>query len=154
MSARGQRWVIAALFIFAMVFLFVLVPRAIEPYVLEPGLGFAPRLVPSVAAAGLLLALAAGWRATSRGGAPASAPADSEPNPGGLQRVLLMLVACGLFALASASFGGFYLGGIVLVGTLAYLMGERRPAWLVLYPVLLMAVIYGIFEWGFQMRLP
>ncbi len=162
MSRRAQLGAIVALLVAALVFLLAGVPLGIAPYRLESGLGFSPRLVPAIAGAGLVAALCFGLVATLRGQAPghltgeASGEAPGEAREGGpaTGRIVLAALLCLGFAFLVPLAGGFYLLGAALVAAIAWLLGERRIAWLVLYPVLLLASVYGIFEWGFQLRFP
>lgn len=163
MSRRAQLAVIIALLAAALSFLLAGVPFGIAPYRLESGLGFSPRLVPGLAGAGLVLALGVGLVATLRAGGSAGDPAAREAGAGegegdavapDLRRIGLAALLCLGFAFLVPVAGGFYLLGAALVAAIAWLLGERRVAWLVVYPVLLLASVYGIFEWGFQLRFP
>ena len=157
MRRRAQLAAILALLAAALVFLLAGVPLGIAPYRLEAGLGFSPRLVPAVAATGLVLALCFGLVATLRAG---SAQAHSEGQDRGdaeapdLRRIAIAALLCLGFAFLVPVAGGFYLLGAALVAAVAWLLGERRIGWLVMYPVLLLASIYAIFELGFQLRFP
>ena len=157
MSRRAQLAAILALLVAALVFLLAGVPLGIAPYRLESGLGFSPRLVPATAGAVLVLALCFGLVATLRAG---SAQSSTEGGDGGdaaapdLRRIAIAALLCLGFAFLAPVAGGFYLLGAALVAAVAWLLGERRIGWLVLYPVLLLASVYAIFGLGFQLRFP
>jgi hypothetical protein len=157
MSRRAQLAGIVTLLVGALAYLLVGVPLGIVPYRLESGLGFSPRLLPVVAAVALAAALCFGLVATLRaGGSGGAADEGGGADTGGTdtRRIVIAALLCLGFAFLVPVAGGFYLLGAALVAAIAWLLGERRPAWLVVYPVLLLASVYGIFEWGFQMRFP
>jgi len=49
---------------------------------------------------------------------------------------------------------GFLFGGAILLPVLLGIMGERRPAQLVVYPVLVLLAVWLLFEKLLSVRLP
>ncbi|MEZ5515751.1 MAG: tripartite tricarboxylate transporter TctB family protein [Steroidobacteraceae bacterium] len=138
----------------ALLFVFYLVPVGIDEFRAEPGIGFSPRLVPMIAGVSLLIALAIGVYDTLRhhDATVASAGADNaEQNVG---RMVLAAALCFIFSFVGAQVAGFYLGGALLAGLIAWMLGERRPLVLIVFSVALLGTIYAIFELGFQLRFP
>ncbi|HRX87851.1 MAG TPA: tripartite tricarboxylate transporter TctB family protein [Steroidobacteraceae bacterium] len=135
----------------ALLFVFYLVPVGIDEFRAEPGIGFSPRLVPMIAAVILLIALAIGVYDTLRHHVVAASPDNAEQNVG---RMVLAATLCFIFSFVGAQVAGFYLGGALLAGLIAWMLGERRPLVLIVFSVALLGTIYAIFELGFQLRFP
>ena len=119
----------------------------------DPGLS--PHFMPRLAIAGIVLALAFGALMILSGreprGLPSGVPAQARSHP---LRAVSAVVICLSFAYAGFSLAGFYLGGLAMAIILTLLLGERRVLAVFLFPVLILIVIYVIFELGLSIRLP
>ena len=119
----------------------------------DPGLS--PNFMPRLAMFGISLALAFGLLMIITGresrGQPSGVPAVAGLHP--LRAVSAVLI-CMAFAFFGFAVAGFYLGGVAMAIILTLLLGERRVLTVVLFPILILAAIYAIFELGLQIRLP
>jgi len=69
-------------------------------------------------------------------------------------RAVTAMAICLLFAAFGFRVSGFYLGGVAMAALLTLLLGERKPLNVIGIPILVLIVIYLVFEFGFQIRLP
>ena len=132
-----------------------LIPAGIEEGFGSQGPGLSPRAMPQVAVAGIALALVFGLVQMIL----AKNPIDEIPATGGkrvshLLRAIGAVLICLLFAYLGFDILGFYFGGMVMAAALTLLLGERKVIYVVLLPILILALIYGLFELGFQIKLP
>ncbi len=153
-SHRADVALVLGLLAGALLFVFYLVPVGIDEFRAEPGIGFSPRLVPMIAGISLLIALAIGVYDTLRHRDAARVSADADSSAQNVGRMVLAAALCFAFSFVGAQIAGFYLGGALLAGLIAWLLGERRPLVLILFSVVLLGTIYAIFELGFQLRFP
>lgn len=134
---------------------FGLIPAGIEEGFGSQGPGLSPRAMPQIAVAGIALALIFGLAQTIL----ANSPIDQTRTTGGKHgnhplRAAGAVLICMLFAYIGFDACGFYLGGAAMAAVLTLLLGERKVIYVVLLPILILAVIYGLFELGFQIKLP
>ena len=149
---RPESLALAGLLAVAVVFGLWVLPAAISLGAAGVGAGLSPRFMPQLATVGMALALAWGLYRSF-----ANARAVDKPggDPAGLARIPLgALLICLAFALIGFDLAGFYLGGICMAVLLAMLLGERRPWVIALFPILLLAGIYLLFELALNVRLP
>ena len=152
MRPRPESLALAGLLAVTVVFGLWVLPAAISLGAAGSGAGLSPRFMPQLATAGMALALAWGlYRSFTTAGAVDKPGGD----PAGLARIPFgALLICLAFALIGFDVAGFYLGGICMAVLLAVLLGERRPWVVVLFPILLLAGIYLLFELALNVRLP
>jgi len=150
---RQQTLLIASLLVITLLFGFVLLPSGIGLGFGVDGTGLSPRFMPQVATIGITLSLVVGLvQSVIATATPIeTVAADSQRHP---LRVVGAATLCFLFASFGFELSGFYLGGAVMVMLLTLLLGVRKPISVFLFPVLIVAVIYFIFEMGLQVRLP
>lgn len=145
--------IIATLLIVAMIFGFGLIPLGIKEGSGSGGPGLSPRFMPEIATAGIALALMFGLMQYVIGSVP-----DDETSAlhagGHPLRAVTAMVICLLFAGIGFRVAGFYLGGVAMAALLTVLLGERKPLNIIVIPILVLSVIYLVFEFGFQIRLP
>jgi hypothetical protein len=147
--------IIAGLLLTTAIFGFILIPIGIREGFGSGGAGLSPRFMPEIATIGIAVALIFGLvkqflAAESTAGADAAAESvDSHP-----MRALIVISICLFFALIGFRVAGFYLGGVVMASSLTALLGERQILKVVVFPILVLVVIYIVFEFGFQIRLP
>ena len=149
---RRESIAIAALLAAAILFGLWILPASISPGEAGPGEGLSPRFMPRLATVAMVLALAWGLLSSLIGTRSPRKPQD------GRQRHIYMPIGGVAICLAFAGFGfalaGFYFGGICMTALLTVLLGERR-AWVILvFPILLLAAIYLLFELALNVRLP
>ena len=135
----------------AVVFGLWVLPLGIGPGAAAAAPGLSARFMPQLATAAIALALAWGFYRSF------AAPAADGPagEQAGLARIPLgATLICLGFAVFGFDLAGFYLGGICMAVLLTVLLGERRPWIIVLFPVLLLAAIYLLFEFALNVRLP
>ncbi len=146
---------IAGLLLVTAIFGFVLIPIGIREGFGSGGAGLSPRFMPELATIGIAVALIFGlvkkFLAAESGGA---ANAVSENDDGDPMRAVIVIAICLFFALIGFRVAGFYLGGVVMAASLTALLGERKILKVVVFPILVLLVIYVVFEFGFQIRLP
>jgi hypothetical protein len=134
---------------------FGLIPAGIEEGFGSRGAGLSPRAMPQVAVAGILLALTFGLLQMILAKSPNDAtPATGDKSGDHLLRAAGAVLICLLFAYIGFNAFGFYLGGVAMAAALTLLLGERKVLYVLLLPILILAVIYGLFELGFQIKLP
>jgi hypothetical protein len=143
---------IAALLAITIAFGFGLLPAGIALGYGSDGAGLSPRFIPQLATAGIALALAFGLFQAVASKAPAEdASLATGDHP-------LRAASAALICLLSAYLGfallGFYLGGAIMSAALMLLLGERRPLVVIVFPLLVLVVVYVLFELGLQVRLP
>jgi len=147
--------IIAALLIATLIFGFVLIPLGIGEGFGEIGPGLSPRFMPEIATAGIAAALLFGlarYIFASEVEGAADIPLDHEG--GHPLRAVAVILICMFFAAIGFRVAGFYFGGISMAILLTLFLGERKVLNVVLTPILVLAVIYVVFEIGFQIRLP
>jgi len=147
--------IIAVLLITTLIFGFVLIPIGISEGFGDIGPGLSPRFMPELATAGIAIALAFGLARYLFASKPEDDTGVLPLQEGGhpLRAVAAMSI-CLFFAIIGFRVAGFYLGGITMALVLTLLLGERRLINALLIPVLVLTLIYLVFEIGFQIRLP
>ncbi len=168
LETRSELRQLAILLIVDVAFYFLAIPAGI----LDPeGMSMDQGLPPSFAAK--LVAILAGALMVSRClqlvffGRPAApeligdsseAPeitADDDAAPAGVpQRGLLGMLAGLAFAYVLTPVIGFFPAGFVLLVVLLRVLGENRPAFLFLPPVIVSVLVWGLFEQLLSIRLP
>ena len=152
MRARPESLALAGLLAVTVVFGLWVLPAAIGLGAAGSGAGLSPRFMPQLATLGMALALAWGLY---RSFATARVVDKPGGDPAGLARIPFgALLICLAFALIGFDVAGFYPGGVCMAVLLAVLLGERRPWVIVLFPILLLAGIYLLFELALNVRLP
>jgi TM2 domain-containing membrane protein YozV len=156
MSVKSREiTIITVLLITTAIFGFVLIPVGIREGFGSDGAGLSPRFMPELATAGIALALIFGllrhlFIAESNESADLeSANEDERP-----LRAVIVVAICLFFSLVGFRVAGFYLGGVAMAFFLMLLLGERKPFNVLGVPILVLLVIYLVFELGFQIRLP
>ena len=146
---------IALLLIAALAFGFVLLPYGIGLGYGSGGAGLSPRFMPQIATAGIALALAFGLIETI---VVTDSTREQPPlhvqNGGHPLRAIIVVLICLFFAHVGFGLAGFYLGGVSMAALLILLLGERKVRNVLLFPIIILTVIYLVFELGFQIRLP
>jgi hypothetical protein len=147
--------VIVVLLIATLIFGFVLIPVGISEGSGDIGPGLSPRFMPELATAGIALALAFGLARYMFASKPEDDTGDPPLDEGGHPlRAVAAISICLFFAIIGFRVAGFYLGGVTMALLLTLLFGERKPLNALLIPVVVLTVIYLVFEIGFQIRLP
>ena len=136
----------------AITFGLLVLPAAIAPGDSGQGAGLSPRFMPQLAVASIVLALAWGL---SRSLIRNRQPEQQARRP----RKQILTPICGVaicivFAAVGFDLAGFYVGGIFMAVLLTLLLGERRPWVIILFPAVLLATIYVLFELALNIRLP
>ena len=136
----------------AITFGLLVLPTAIAPGDSGQRASLSPRFMPQLAVASIVLALAWGLL-RSLGGKQ-----QSGQQAGSRERQILTpiygVAICIVFAGIGFDLAGFYVGGICMAVLLTLLLGERRPWVIILFPALLLATIYVLFELALNIRLP
>lgn len=154
-SRWGETTTIAGLLVLASVFYFLVLPTQVDS---GGGAGLSPRFILDAVVYGItilcLLRLARLWL---RPTAPQEVEynehlADREPRHYG--RISLIFIGCLVYTYVLIDLVGFYLSSILAMFCFALLMGERRIAVLILYPLGIAAILYVLFDLAFQMRMP
>lgn len=152
---QRETLIIVVLLIATLIFGFVLIPVGISEGSGDIGPGLSPRFMPELATAGIALALVFGLARYLFASKPEDdtgvPPLDEGGHP---LRAVAAISICLFFAIIGFRVAGFYLGGVAMALLLTLLLGERRLRNAVLVPVLVLTVIYLVFEMGFQIRLP
>ena len=149
---RPESIALGGLLAAALVFGLWVLPLGIGLGAADYGTGLSPRFMPQLATVGLVLALAWGLYRSFAGTRAARRPGGDQE---GLARIPFgALLICLAFAVIGFNLAGFYLGGMCMAVLLAVLLGERRPWVIVLFPALLLAAIYLLFEFALNVRLP
>lgn len=141
---------VAALLAAAIVFGLWILPAGIGPG--GAGEGLSPRFMPRLATVAMVLALAWGLLGSLIGTRPPRKPdSDGESHV----RIPIVGVAiCLAFATVGFALAGFYIGGICMAALLTVVLGERRVWVVILFPTLLLAAIYLLFELALNVRMP
>lgn len=114
--------------------------------------GLTPRFMPQLATAAIVLALAWGLlNSLIRKQSTAKTVEGSESH---VYLPIAGVTICMAFATVGFALAGFYLGGICMAVLLTILLGERRAWVIILFPTLLLAAIYLLFELALNVRLP
>jgi hypothetical protein len=146
---------IAGLLLVTAIFGFVLIPIGIREGFGSDGAGLSPRFMPELATIGIAAALIFGLvkqlLVAESSNAAASISEDDGSDP---MRAVIVIAICLFFALIGFRVAGFYLGGLVMASSLTAFLGERKLLKVVVFPILVLLVIYIVFEFGFQIRLP
>ncbi len=154
-SGTLERLLLAGLIAVTVAFGVGVLPLGIDEGYASQGPGLSPRAMPQLAVSGIALALAFGLVQELLGRSPAPSPGVAQGGRGAHPfRALGAVLICFLFAYLGFQLLGFYLGGVVMAILLTLLLGERHVFKVVVIPILILALIYGIFELGFQIRLP
>lgn len=143
---------IAALLAAAIAFGLWILPAGIGPGGAGEGEGLSPRFMPRLATAAMALALAWGLL-----GSLAGTRAFREPDGDRESHVRIPIggvAICLAFATFGFALAGFYIGGICMAAALTVLLGERRAWVIIVFPILLLAAIYLLFELALNVRLP
>jgi hypothetical protein len=151
-SLRSESLAIAVFLAITLVFGFGLLPAGIEVGTVNTGTGLSPRFLPQLATAAIAIALA--WGLIRASANKNAAEESAAPETGNARKPLIAATVCLAFATVGFDLAGFYLGGAVMAIMLTFLLGERRVALSILFPTLLLAAIYVVFEFGLQVRLP
>lgn len=147
--------IIVALLIATLIFGFGLIPIGIREGSGSSGPGLSPRFMPELATSGIALALIVGLLQYLIGSVPdADVETPSHHEGGHPLRAVAAMAICLLFAAFGFRVSGFYLGGVAMAALLTLLLGERKPLNIIVIPILVLAIIYVVFEFGFQIRLP
>jgi hypothetical protein len=147
--------IIAVLLITTLIFGFALIPIGISEGFGDIGPGLSPRFMPELATAGIAIALAFGLARYLFASRPEDDTGVPQLQEGGHPlRAVVAISICLFFAIIGFRVTGFYLGGITMALMLTLLLGERRLINALLIPVLVLTIIYLVFEIGFQIRLP
>ena len=143
---------IGAMLAAAILFGLWVLPLGIGAPSASQGVGLSARFMPQLATLGIVLALAWGLYGSLTGTAPAVKAGGDQ---GGHARKPIGAVAiCLVFAVIGFELAGFYVGGVCMAVLLTVLLGERRLPVIVLFPTLLLATIYLLFEFALNVRLP
>ena len=154
MTGRNREiWIIVALLIATLIFGFGLIPLGIREGSGSGGPGLSPRFMPELATAGIALALISGLVQYLKGPVPDAETPSHDEGRHPLRAVAAMAI-CLLFAAFGFRVSGFYLGGVAMAALLTLLLGERKPLNVIVIPIAVLTVIYLVFEFGFQIRLP
>jgi hypothetical protein len=156
MSVRSREVaIIAGLLLVTAVFGLVLIPMGIREGYGSGGAGLSPRFMPEIATMGIAAALIFGLLKQLL---TVENAAGAESLPDGVvghpMRAVIVIAICLFFSLVGFRMAGFYLGGVVMAASLTALLGERKILKVVVFPILVLIVIYIVFEFGFQIRLP
>ena len=116
------------------------------------GVGLSARFMPQLATLGIVLALAWGLYGSLTGTAPAVKAGGGQG--GHVRKPIGAVAICLVFAVIGFELAGFYVGGVCMAVLLTVLLGERRLPVIVLFPTLLLATIYLLFEFALSVRLP
>lgn len=155
MSVKSREIIIiAVLLLMTAIFGFVLIPIGIREGFGASGAGLSPRFMPELATIGIAIALIFGlirhlFVAESNEGPDPSSEGGDHP-----MRAVIVVTICLFFSVIGFRVAGFYLGGVAMAFSLTMLLGERKLLKVVVFPILILFVIYLVFEFGFQIRLP
>ena len=127
-------------------------PAAIAPGDSSQGAGLSPRFMPRLAVASTVLALAWGLFRSLVGNRQAEQQARRPREQ--ILTPIYGVAICIVFAGIGFELAGLYLGGILMAVLLTLLLGERRPWVIILFPAVLLAAIYVLFELALNIRLP
>jgi len=156
MNVRSQEiFTIAVLLIVTAIFGFVLIPLGIREGFGTDGAGLSPRFMPELATLGIAVALVFGLLRhlfVAESNERTETVSDSEG--GHPLRAVTIIMICLFFSFVGFRVAGFYLGGVAMASLLMLLLGERKFFNVVVFPILVLLVIYLVFELGFQIRLP
>jgi len=154
-SRTRELFVIGGLIVGALGLGFGLIPAGIEEGFGSRGPGLSPRTMPQVAAGGIALALIFGLFQTILAKGPIDKTQTTADKSGSHPlRASGAVFICLLFAYSGFDALGFYIGGVAMAALLTLLLGERNLVYVLVLPILTLAVIYGLFEMGFQIQLP
>ena len=146
---------VALLLVATLCFGFILLPYGIGLGYGSGGAGLSPRFMPQLATTGIGLALAFGLFETivltEKDREQSQLLDQNATHP---LRAAIVVLICLLFAHVGFELAGFYLGGVTMAALLIFLLGERKVRNVLLFPVIILIVIYLVFELGFQIRLP
>lgn len=157
MSSRDGREIlsIAALLAATVVFGLGLLPMGIELGYGSDGAGLSPRFMPQLAVMGIGLALAYGLIQSILGNTVVEQPLlASEHGVDQPLRALGVALICMLFAYFGFNLAGFYLGGVAMAIMLMLLLGERKLHTVLLFPLLVLALVYVILSLGCKLGCP
>jgi hypothetical protein len=147
--------IIVSLLIATLVFGLVLIPIGISERSGNIGAGLSPRFMPELASAGIAFALLFGLFQYLTSSIPDDDMGLASHHVGGQPlRAVVAITICLIFALVGFNATGFYLGGVIMGASLTLLLGERKLLNIIVVPILVLTVIYLVFEFGFQIRLP
>ena len=152
---RREVVLLAVLIVVAAAFGLGIIPTGIDEGYGASGPGLSTRAMPQLAVMGIVLALAWGLLLT----VVAAKRAQEEPGldeTGGAHplRASGAVLICLFFALLGFQLLGFYIGGVAMAVVLTLLLGERQIFKVLVIPMLVLSLIYALFELGFQIRLP
>lgn len=156
MNVRSQEiFIIAVLLSVTAIFGLVLIPLGIREGFGTDGAGLSPRFMPELATIGIAVALVIGLLRhlfVAESNERSETVSDSEG--GHPLRAVTIIMICLFFSFVGFRVAGFYLGGVAMALLLMLLLGERKFFNVVVFPILVLLVIYLVFELGFQIRLP
>lgn len=136
----------------AITFGLLVLPAAIAPGGSSQGAGLSPRFMPQLAVASIVLALAWGLLGSLTG--KQQAEQRTRRRSSQIRTPICGVAICLAFAAIGFELAGFYVGGICMTILLTLLLGERRPWVIILFPTVLLAAIYVLFELALTIRLP
>jgi hypothetical protein len=137
------------------IFGFVLIPIGIDEGFGASGAGLSPRFMPEAATIGIGIALLFGLLRHLFVAESNQSPEEGSDGEGAHPlRAVVIISICLFFSLIGFRVAGFYLGGVAMAFLLTMLLGERKILKVVVFPILVLLVIYVVFEFGFQIRLP
>lgn len=156
MKVRSREIVtISVLLLTTAMFGIFLIPLGIGEGFGAGGAGLSPRFMPELATIGIAVALIFGLLRHLFFAASDENPEASSDSVGGHPlRAVTAISICLFFSTIGFRVAGFYLGGAAMAVFLTMLLGERKPRNVLLIPVLVVVIIYVVFEFGFQIRLP
>ena len=108
--------------------------------------------MPQLASAAIVLALAWGLLNSLIRKQPSAKQAEGGKSH--FYPPIAAVAICIAFATIGFALAGFYLGGACMAVLLTILFGERRAWVIILFPTLLLAAIYLLFELALNVRLP
>ena len=117
-----------------------------------PSEGLTPRFMPQLATAAIVLALA--WGLLNSLIRTQTTAKQAEGSENHVFPPIAAVAICIAFATIGFALAGFYLGGTGMAVLLTVLLGERRAWVIILFPILLLAAIYLLFELALNVRLP
>jgi hypothetical protein len=147
--------IIVVLLLSTAIFGFVLIPIGIAEGYGSSGAGLSPRFMPEIATIGIAAALLFGlFKHVFVAESNAIPAVDAEIEAGHPLRAVAIMIICLFFSIIGFRLAGFYLGGLAMAAILTLILGERELLKVIVFPILVLLVIYVVFEFGFQIRLP
>ena len=141
------------------IFYFILIPIGVidpEGYGIDQGLppSFSPKLVSYIATLLMLFRLGHLHFKPSSAVVPSITDEDDGLSLGFPRRGLLGMTAAVVFSQILIPFLGFYLASSVLLIGLLITLGEKNIGKLIVYPMIVIAAVWGLFDQLLSIRLP